>query len=69
MLGNNAVFIVTQEANSGYESHIIDKEYLQSHIPDFSRHFYLCGPDKMVADLSETLVSLGASPEAVVFEK
>ena len=69
MLGNKAVFIVTQEANSGFESHKIDKDYLQVHITDFSKHFYVCGPDKMVADLSDTLVTLGAKADAVIFEK
>jgi ferredoxin-NADP reductase len=69
MLGENVAFIVTQEADSGSKPHKIDRAYLQTNVADFSKYFYLCGPDKMVAELSEILVGLGAKPDAVVFEK
>lgn len=69
MLGNNAHYIVTSEQGSPYEKAYIDKAYLQAHITDFSKPFYICGPDKMVEAISKTLEALGANPEAVVFEK
>lgn len=69
MLGSNAVFTTTQEKTNAYESHIIDETFLKNHVNDFSKHFYICGPDKMVSDINEILTKLGAQPEAVVFEK
>jgi ferredoxin-NADP reductase len=69
MLGDEAVFLVTGENHSGFENQRIDKAYLESHINDFSKHFYICGPDKMVSDLTSVLLELGAQPDAVVFEK
>jgi ferredoxin-NADP reductase len=47
----------------------IDKEFLSKNVDDFSRSFYVCGPDKMIQDINETLVALGAKPDLVVFEK
>ncbi|MGE5520088.1 MAG: flavodoxin reductase [Candidatus Dadabacteria bacterium] len=69
MLGDNAEFIVTGEESNGYHRQRIDRPYLESQISDFSKHFYICGPDKMVSDLNATLLDLGAQPDAVVFEK
>lgn len=72
MLGNNAVFVLSQEEMHGkkrYFSGRIDEDFLREHVTDFSRHFYICGPDPMIQAITEILEKLGASPEAVVFEK
>ena len=69
MMGSNVVFITTQEQIPGLDFGKINKDYLQSHIADFTKHFYICGPDKMVSDLSTILLDLGAKPDAVIFEK
>lgn len=70
MLGKNAVYLLTEErAKEGYISSHIDEAFLRQNIDDFSRHFYVCGPDPMVAAISETLQKLGATADAVVFEK
>ena len=69
MPGLQVVFITTQEEGSTYEHHYIDKEFLTNRITDFKKHFYICGPDKMVSDLNQSLLELGAKPDAVVFEK
>jgi glycine betaine catabolism B len=69
MLGDDARFVVTNEKASSYPHGPIDKAFLQREVRDFSKPFYICGPDKMVADLSNTLTELGAKPDAVVFEK
>jgi len=47
----------------------IDEDFLTHHITDFTQNFYLCGPDKMVADLRSLLEKHGASTDAVTFEK
>jgi len=67
MLGQQAHYILTQDATSPQEH--IDKAYLINYIKDFSKPFYICGPDKMVASISQILTELGAKPEAVIFEK
>ena len=69
MLGDKAHFIVTKESNTIYESSRIDKDFLLKNIKDFSRSFYICGPDKMVEEISGILKELGADPDSVVFEK
>jgi ferredoxin-NADP reductase len=64
MLKENATFIITREQNIH-----IDKNFLQSNVPDFSKHFYVCGPDKMIQEINTTLEQLGAETELLVFEK
>ena len=69
MLNDNAVFAITDEPSQKYYSGFINEEFLKQNVNDFSKHFYLCGPPKMVEALQDTLAKLGAAPEAVVFEK
>ena len=69
ILGKNAHYIVTKEDNASFEKGPIDKKFLQRAIRDFSKPFYVCGPDQMVKDLSKTLEELGAKADSVVFEK
>jgi len=69
MLGNNAHYIVTDSDNPKFKKSYINKDFLKAEIKDFSKPFYICGPDKMISDLSETLKELGANPDSVVFEK
>ncbi|MBS1563649.1 MAG: flavodoxin reductase [Bacteroidetes bacterium] len=69
ILGDRASFILTREEKKGYMKGPIDKTFLQQQVADFGRHFYICGPDPMVAALSSTLTMLGASADSVVFEK
>lgn len=69
MLGDNVHFILTKEKDTIYESGRVDKDYLFKYVKDFSKPFYICGPDKMVEEISAVLKELGADPESVVFEK
>ena len=69
ILGEEAVFILSRENKAGYQSGRINTAFIQQHVKDFSKHFYVCGPDKMIADINATLEKLGAKPDAVVFEK
>lgn len=47
----------------------IDEAFLKRHVSDISQKFYLCGPDRMVKDLRAALVGLGATAEALTWEK
>jgi len=69
ILGNKAHYVLTQQQTGEYMNGYIDKKFLSKNINDFSKPFYICGPDKMVNDLKDVLVDLGANPDAVVFEK
>jgi len=69
MMGPNAHFILTREERPGYLKGPVNEAFLRQHITGFSRHFYICGPDAMVAAIAGIVTSLGASAESVVFEK
>ena len=69
MLGKNFINILSEEKEGNYEHGRIDEEYLKKTIDNFQQHFYICGPDAFVKDISEILTKLGADTESVVFEK
>jgi ferredoxin-NADP reductase len=69
ILGGNAHYIVTEGSDSRYKKAYINKEFLLAEIKDFKKPFYICGPDKMISDISKILTELGADPNSVVFEK
>lgn len=69
ILGDSVHHVITDEQDPVLGRGFITKEFLKSTIKDFTRNFYICGPDKMVSALTQTLQELGAKPDAVVFEK
>jgi ferredoxin-NADP reductase len=69
MLGENAIFILTREKNSGYKNGRMNEKFIKEQDLDFNRHFYVCGPDPMLAELVDIIQKAGASPDALVFEK
>jgi ferredoxin-NADP reductase len=69
MLGDNAHFTTTQQQGGSNDHRRIDAEFLKTEITDFKKHFYVCGPDPMVNEITETLAKLGANADFIVFEK
>ena len=69
LLGKSAIYIVTDGPTDKYVRGYIDEHFLLEHIDDFKKHFYICGPDKMVSAISNILTTHGANPEAVIVEK
>jgi ferredoxin-NADP reductase len=69
ILGKDAIFIVTDKTDGNYSHAYIDESFLKENVADFSKNFYVCGPDKMITDINAILVNNGAKPDAVVFEK
>lgn len=69
MLGSHAHYMLSREEPPGFLHGQINEAFLKRQVKDFSKPFYICGPDKMVSDLTQILQSLGASPDAVIFEK
>lgn len=68
---HNKVFHVLTNDNTTlpYFKGYIDETFITTHVSDFSKKFYVCGPAPMVESINNILVKHGASPEAVVFEK
>ncbi len=69
MLGKNAVYTVTNEHDLNYLNEFINEDFLKKYVKDFSKHFYVCGPDAMVQDISNILLKLNVVPDAVIFER
>lgn len=69
ILGENVLFILSKEDKDGYANGHIDEAFIKKNITDFNMHFYICGPDKMIIDISTMLEKSGAAVDAVIFEK
>lgn len=69
ILGDKFINTLTDSTEPEYLQERIDAAFLEKYVRDFSGHFYICGPDKMVAAITDILVAKGANPDAVVFEK
>lgn len=69
LLGTNLLLTLTQEQRDGYLHGRVDANFLGRHLEGFDVPFYVCGPPKMVEQLTATLKDLGASPDNVVFEQ
>lgn len=66
ILGANFINTLTSEAQPGYDHHRVDEVYLRDKVKNFKQHFYICGPDAMVAALPPIIRKLGG--ESVVVE-
>jgi ferredoxin-NADP reductase len=69
ILGKNAHFTISRQQDSIHDRRRIDEQFLKAEVDDFKKHFYVCGPDPMVFEIREILERLGATADAVVFEK
>lgn len=67
--GLDCLFTVTDEDTSPLARGMIDAAFLEKHVKDFDRPFYVCGPPKMVEDVADALKSLGADVNSIVFEE
>jgi ferredoxin-NADP reductase len=68
--GLNVTWTVTNDPDApGLLHGRINEAFIKARIRDISQSFYLCGPDPMVKELRETLEGLGASTEALTWEK
>ncbi len=69
ILGDDCIFILSQEKKEEYDFGRIDEKYLKSKITDFKRKFYICGPPPMLLQMQKILPRLGADVSSIVFEK
>ena len=68
LLGDRAMFVVTDEESATYPSRRIDQDLLQEQIQDQEQFFYVCGPPKMVEDVTGILKELGIEQGRIVTE-
>ena len=69
MLKDNYVNHYTREGVIGFRERRLNRDFLIQYIADFNRRFYVCGSDGFVKDISEALISLGATSENLVIDK
>ena len=68
MFGSRLVLILNVEEKNGYEHGMIDKDFLEKKIKDFSSYFYICGPPSFVKSMKVALEELGADPKKIILE-
>lgn len=68
-LGGDFHNVITGDEPTAFEHDFIDSAFIRDRISDFDQHFYVCGPDEFVQDLSKILEECGARADALVFEK
>lgn len=68
MLDGNVTYLLSQENNDNYRSGKINKAFLQDHVDDFSRYFYICGTPGMTKQIITSLKELGVKEEKLVYE-
>ncbi|HMG68910.1 MAG TPA: FAD-binding oxidoreductase [Chitinophagaceae bacterium] len=68
MLGDNFINTLTQEEVPGYDHHKLDEVYLKEKISDFTKQFYICGPDALVKDVQTILQKSGARDNLITVE-
>lgn len=70
ILGDDAHFVLTDLGREDTPASYIDRAFLEKHVDSFTeKQFYICGPDPMIKSIKEILISKGADPDTVVFEK
>jgi hypothetical protein len=69
ILGSNVHYLLTREKDADHRHGRLDAAFIEKAGLDFSKPFYICGPDQMIADLKAVLEKAGARSESLVFEK
>ena len=68
ILGSHAIFYLTQETRDGFRQGQLNQEELSVYAGDTALYFYICGPDKMVTDLADSLRQLAVNDDRIVLE-
>lgn len=68
MLNGNFINTLTREKSPDYHYGRIDKAFLKEEIKDFSQYFYICGNRKMMEEIRDELIELGADKDKVIIE-
>ena len=68
MPGLTRDFIVTDDPDSEFSGGQVDKAYLETVVKDSEGPFYICGPDKMVSQIADTLSALDVEDARIIKE-
>jgi ferredoxin-NADP reductase len=68
LLGNDFITILSREKAEGYAYGHVNGEFLVENIPDFSKQFYVCGPDAMIKSVVGLLGELGIVQKSITIE-
>ncbi|ADY51932.1 glycosidase related protein [Pseudopedobacter saltans DSM 12145] len=69
LLGKNFINILSQDKVLGYAQGRITKQFLKANVSDFSKKFYLCGPESMIDNVEKQLYDLGVNEKSIVKEE
>lgn len=68
LLGKNFTNTLTREKSEDYHFGRINKTFLKNTINDITSYFYICGSVKMMTEVREILIELGADPKKIIVE-
>jgi hypothetical protein len=66
--GLEFINILSDEQTDDYYHGMISEEFLKSHIRNFNRRFYVCGPPPMMSAVKNQLANLGVGKNSIVVE-
>lgn len=69
MPGLRTTFLVTEQPDSPLAADLLDRDALERLVDSVDQQFYVCGPPKMVDDISAALQAMGADPAGITFEE
>lgn len=68
-LGKNFINILSDEIVGGYEHGFITENFLKTHITDFNKNIYVCGPPPMMDAVEKILSDLHVDEKLIVKEE
>ncbi len=68
LLGKNFINILSDEDVAGYAHGFITKKFLEEHISDLNKYFYLCGPPPMMNAVEKILAGMNVDENLIVKE-
>jgi ferredoxin-NADP reductase len=69
LFGENFINILSHEKIQGYESGMINEEFIKEHITDIRKKFYVCGPPPMMRIVLKGLYNLGVPESSIIKEE
>lgn len=69
LFGDNLINILSHEKEQGYEFGMITEDFLEEHVPDLRKKFYLCGPPPMIKLVLKALYNLGVPESSIIKEE
>jgi ferredoxin-NADP reductase len=68
LLGKAFINILSDDNTAGYFHGIINEDFLKTHVNDFNKKFYVCGPPPMMDAVLKQLANLGVGEKSITLE-